>query len=368
MKKIIILIFFMFILTGCYNYNEMNELAIVSTLGIEKERDNFIISASIVNIKKGSNQGSENSNSSKTVVFKTRGKNISECITNLSKVSSKKIFLSHLNLIILSEDVIKNDIFYITDFFLRETKNKINFYIATTTKNKPSEILETLSSLEDLPGIDTIKIIENSSSFKGTSSIITFEKLIDTYLKKGVVPVYTDVIIDGDYKKNNDLKDLTKAKPNAILKINNLVFFSGINSYKLNNDESLGYNILNNNIINPVLTRKCDNEKNTYSIKIIGSKTKFIDNLKNNEIIINLDVKSSINEYNCKNDARNADTRKKITKEINYTLSNKYFDFEEKNWNKEGLPKLKFKIKTNIEIVKTGNLMRSIVKEKKYGK
>ena len=56
MKKIIILIFLCLITTGCYNYREINDLAIVTALGIEKKDNKYFVTTQIVNIKKADSE------------------------------------------------------------------------------------------------------------------------------------------------------------------------------------------------------------------------------------------------------------------------------------------------------------------------
>ena len=52
MKKFCFLLPLFFILTGCYNYRELNDLAIVSGISISKEADIYKITAEVVNPKK----------------------------------------------------------------------------------------------------------------------------------------------------------------------------------------------------------------------------------------------------------------------------------------------------------------------------
>ena len=48
MKKIILIIF-LFLLTGCYDYKEINNLGIVSAIGIDFKDDEYIITLEVLN-------------------------------------------------------------------------------------------------------------------------------------------------------------------------------------------------------------------------------------------------------------------------------------------------------------------------------
>ena len=52
MKKIIISLIILFSLTGCYNYRELNDLAIVSGISIAKVDDKYELTVEVVNTKK----------------------------------------------------------------------------------------------------------------------------------------------------------------------------------------------------------------------------------------------------------------------------------------------------------------------------
>ena len=66
MKKFVLIIITLFILlisSGCYNYKEINDMAIVSSIGIDKDNknDKYIVSAQIMNSKES--EDSEDSQS-----------------------------------------------------------------------------------------------------------------------------------------------------------------------------------------------------------------------------------------------------------------------------------------------------------------
>ena len=51
MKKKLFLIIFIFLLTGCYNYKELNKIAIVSSISIDKKDNEYLVGAQVMNIK-----------------------------------------------------------------------------------------------------------------------------------------------------------------------------------------------------------------------------------------------------------------------------------------------------------------------------
>ena len=85
MKKLI-LIFIILLLTGCMNYNELNNLAIITTIGIDKDNDNYNVSFLV------------STDTESNIVVKGNGKNISLSFDDAIKKLSKNAYFGHLKL------------------------------------------------------------------------------------------------------------------------------------------------------------------------------------------------------------------------------------------------------------------------------
>ena len=128
--KLIILIFILLITTSCYNYVEVNELAIIEGLSIDYYDNKYQLTTEIIDIK------SENENG---YLINTSSNNINESFENIKNLSSKDISLSHLEIIILSKEILLNHINEISDYFIKDNNITTNFYL--TYANNPKEIL-----------------------------------------------------------------------------------------------------------------------------------------------------------------------------------------------------------------------------------
>ena len=78
MKKIIILILCLFVMTGCYNYIELDELAVVSSIFIDKEDDNFKIGIEVYD------------EDDKVQIFDDAGPSLTEAFNSAEEKSKKK--------------------------------------------------------------------------------------------------------------------------------------------------------------------------------------------------------------------------------------------------------------------------------------
>ena len=87
MKKYLILII-IFFLTGCSSYIELNDLAIIDTIGIQKEDNNYKITISYIE------EIEENNLNPQTKIIEVKDTNINQLFNNLSLKINKKIYLS----------------------------------------------------------------------------------------------------------------------------------------------------------------------------------------------------------------------------------------------------------------------------------
>ena len=151
MKKIFVVVFTLFILllsSGCYNYKEINEMAIVSSIGIDKDdkNDKYIVSAQIMNSKE-----SEDSEDSQIIVYTKEGDTIHEALRNVTLESPRKLYGNHLSKIVLSEEVAKEGIDNVLDTFNRLSEVRNEFIITVVKDNKASDVLKVLTSTETIP-------------------------------------------------------------------------------------------------------------------------------------------------------------------------------------------------------------------------
>ncbi len=341
MKKIIIILL-IFLLTGCYDYVEINDLAIITGLIIDYKNNEYEVTSQVID------------NVDDIRIYTTTCIQLSECIKKISKQSNKVIFMSHLKTLILTDNLIDKQTNYY-DYFLRDAKSKMNFYVYSINnkdKDKLIKILNNESSIY-LKNITDFNNKVLSSSYK-----LSFLDFIYKHIEPGIEIIYPSISI-----KDN------------MLYLDNLIAYSN-NKIILNNNESIFYNILTNNIDKTTIEIPCDN--NYFTLQINKSKTKY--KWKNSIFEANVSIKGTITNYNCSYDLSNKETTKMlsnyannyINKNINkiikkskdnnydfigignhiYKHDNDYFDFDNYNWNnKINDIKTKIKVKTIINSI-----------------
>ena len=120
---------FLFI-TGCSNYNEINNVMIVDSIGIDKNNNHYIVS---FNTYIGND---------KYETYDVRVKDLDTSFNEIYLLVNKKIYLSHLNILYLSSTLTNSDIFNIVNTFNNRDDLRGSFLV-TMVNNYDKDIFKT---------------------------------------------------------------------------------------------------------------------------------------------------------------------------------------------------------------------------------
>lgn len=350
MKKII-LIFILLLLSGCKDYTEVNDLGIISGIIIDYQDNKFKITSELI----------INDEESNVEVLTTMSDSIDEAIKEISKLTNKKIFIPHLKVLIITDNILKNDIDYY-DYFLRNSKSSMNFYVYYIDSKITDKVFK-LNEEKDKNALHVEKMLQFNKQIFSSSTPLTFIDLVYKKLEYGIDIIYPVI----DIIKNND---------EEILSLTNQISYKDNKFITFTENESITYNILTNNIDKSSITVNCDNKTFTLQIQDIKTKYKWKDNLFN----INTNINGKITDYECKYDLNDINTLKRLEKlsqnYINDQINNlinktkednndilgmqNYIYKHDKNHNKDSININNIKNKNNIEfnIISTGEIRK----------
>lgn len=377
MKKLLIIssvTILLLFLSGCYNYKELNEIAIVSSIGVDKKDDEYLISAQVMNAK-----SDNDSEDSQIIVYEAKGKTIHEGLRNMTSKSSRKLYGGHLSKLVLSKDVAKENIINTIDIFERLTEVRNEFTITVSKDIDANKVIKVMTSLEEVPAEyvkSTIQTADITSALTYSTKVDEFTSL---YLKKYIDPVISVIEVKNYSKKGTTTDNITTTDPKTKIELGNIaVTNKGKLETFLNKKETIGYNYLRNQIQEMIIPVKCD-DNNYASIEVLKNKTKNkIRRDKDNYIItFNINTDAIISEYNCSNDLTDDKTIKKIEKETKKEIEkyikaalkkqeNTKSEFlglkriiyvNDKNYNNE---KYNVRLNINVNVARKGELRQSI--------
>lgn len=166
MKKILIILL-LFLLTGCTKYNDLNDLAIIKSIGISFDNEYTLYAEIIDDIDKD--------NIPKTKVINTKNKKIEKTFDNIKLLVNKEIYLSHIDLIILDPNLKDDNYQEIINYFLKNKEFRNDFLVVFS--NEIENVLKN-SKYDEIE-----ELIKTNKESKDVINI-TFEQVIKDYLDK----------------------------------------------------------------------------------------------------------------------------------------------------------------------------------------
>ena len=310
MKRILILLFSLFVLTGCSDYRELTDMAIASSIGLDIKDGNYNVIVHVLDAKKTG----EKDVSPNIKIYESSGKTLHEALRKIVLESPQKLYVGHFNSFVISESFAKEGISKIFDFILRDSEVEKSFNLIVT-KNNINEIMNINNSDSNVPLQDISKSIDLSTNIEGSTSSITFDRFIESVMKIGIDPVLPVILI----KDEDDKKTISLDEQIAIFKDDKLVSY-------LNKDNTFIYNLLNNNLSSSVFSFKCD-KSNYGSIEILDYSSNYYYDFDLNKIITEVDIISSLSELNCNMNIENNKIMDEIENKIKNELSKNINNF-----------------------------------------
>ncbi|MDP1392693.1 Ger(x)C family spore germination protein [Lysinibacillus capsici] len=317
------------LLGGCWNKRELNELAIVTAVGVDKSDEQFEISVQIVN---PSQVASNKASGIQVPVFThhAKGKSLFDAIRKLTALTPRKPYYAHAQIIIIGEEMAEEGMNSILDLFQRDPEGRSDFNFIVSHDSTAQEILSVLTPLEDVPASKMFKSLKVSEAVLGTTESVILDDLIQSLGSIDHSAVLPSIHIYGDADTGDFNSNIEKIDSPAQLKYGGLAIFK---NYKLigylSEQESRDYNFLNNNIKSTFEIIACP-EEGKISTEIINSSTKMTGHFQNDvpSISIKLDIEQNVAEVSCSLDltksktidALNKETSRQIKERLERTL------------------------------------------------
>lgn len=308
LKKLIILLLVTSVLlvsqTGCWNSREINELAFVLSIALDKNDDGFKVTAQIAKpdvYSKNPSGGSSGTEKEKPFwVVSGTGKTIFEAVRNMSEISSRRIFWPHIKVIIISEALARENILEIFDFFSRNPELRLRTWIAVT-EGEAGKILEVMPLMEKDPSVNIEKIIDKSN-LSGKAYKIMLKNFLEEYLDPYVDPVASKLnIITVNERPTIELKGA------AVFGSSNMLGW-------LNEIETRGLLWFKKQISGSIRVVDCPYDKKPVTLEVKNGKTDIKSYIRDGVpgFVITATAKGKLTEKSCTTEFNNAETIKAL--------------------------------------------------------
>lgn len=277
---IVISVAIIFLLSGCWNYWEIDRLAIVSGLAVDKSEkdDKFFLTAEIVDVRE---------TMGKTTVTSKRvdseGETIFDAMRNMIKISGEKLFWSHAKTIVISQEVAREDIMPIIDWVARDKEPRLDIDLLISKEKTAKELLSQQSITTDIRAIEMDFMLVGNESLSKAPKTEAYE-FINALTSEGISPTLPAIGIT-----LNDNKRTSELSGTAVFKGNKLVGF-------INGEETKYFLFIRDKIKGGLLVLDIPNgkTKNNITLEIFKNKTKIKPIYSDGELSIDVNIKTEV--------------------------------------------------------------------------
>ena len=181
--RIIIYLGLLSLLTSCLQGRELNELAIVTGIAIDKVQgsDEFLITFQVVNPSATATTTGGGSGESRITTYASRDRTIFGALRKTSRKASRQLFFAHTQLVIVGEELARGGIEEIFDIFERSHELRLTSTIIISRGTDAASILQVLVPIENLPAVGLAKKSRNTSALWGESRDVKVFELAEMF-------------------------------------------------------------------------------------------------------------------------------------------------------------------------------------------
>ncbi|TCZ74011.1 Ger(x)C family spore germination protein [Paenibacillus albiflavus] len=312
--------------SGCWNSRELNALAIAVGMGIDKVGDQYKVSVQIVVPNEVA--GKKGGISTPVVLKQATGRTIFEALRKITTVSSRKIYVSHLRILVFGESLAREGIGKVLDFLSRDPEMRQDFFIVVARQTSAENTLSVLSHLDKIPAYKLYSTLKVSERVWAPTTTVTLDKLISELVSEGTQPVLTGLRIVGQQDTNGAKKNVENINPPVKLIYSGMAVFKGDKLIGwLSEDESATYTMVINKLKSTTGTVTCPQGDGILTVEVIRAKTKVKGSIIDGQPRIHIDLRHEVNvgEDQCGLDLTKTEMITKLEEMINKKLE-KYIE------------------------------------------
>jgi spore germination protein KC len=311
MKNIIVLsiiaLLSLTVLTSCWNYREIDKIAVVAGVAIDKTSDNqYLVTAEIIQLQGG---GTDVKSTSTRITMK--GKTIFDAVRNEISLSGKKLFWSHTKVVIISEKIAEDGMIRILDWLNRDSETRAEIDILVSKEKTAREIFNSKPVTDPILSFELDEMLKNQISLS-KAPVTEIWKVINDFEMPGIVAVLPVVKLSRQDDHRN-----AQIMGTAIFKKDKLVGY-------LNGEQTKDMLFVKDEVEGGLIIAGGQGNiiPKPISLEIFKNKTKLKSVSKGNDVKININIETSvgIDEIEGSKNYMNAEFNKKMEKKIERDL------------------------------------------------
>lgn len=280
-----------FLLTSCWNYRELNDLALALGEAIDKApgKDEYRFSFQVVNSKEI--VGQKAAGTVPVNVYSDSGKTLLEAVRKASKKVPRRINAQHLRIIVIGEEAARQGIEEVIDLLERDPELRMTTRVLIAKGSDAETILKTIAPLEPIPANAILGKVKVTSKVLAESYETELHHIIRGLMTKGGGPVISGIRLVGDKEAGRKKSNLEQTATPAQLQTTGMALFKQgkLVGWAAGN-KARGLAWVNNKMRSTVVNLNCGDQRNAIAIELLRTKTNIAGKLEGGRPVIRLEI------------------------------------------------------------------------------
>lgn len=182
---LLVLVLNMLMITGCWNYREIENLSIVAGLAIDKRQSGsgYHLTFDTVDVSGGA--GKEKSGV-KSKFFETEGDTIFDAVRNAIKISDKKLTFADCKIVVIGSEVAESGISQVLDWLNRDSEPRNDIDLAISKEKSAQAVLVPEGITNQISSYEIDKAITSDNLFLSKSPYVKLYEANDILFGDGI--------------------------------------------------------------------------------------------------------------------------------------------------------------------------------------
>ncbi|MFD0673730.1 Ger(x)C family spore germination protein [Cohnella sp. GCM10027633] len=304
-------------LSGCWNRKEMNDLAIVLAIGVDRIEQEYRVTVQVADPSQmiRPSPGTRAAG----LIYSEKALTVYEALRKITTKSPRQLYYGHLGMLFLNEAAAREGFGKFGDLFFRMPETRPDFNVVVAHNVTTRDMLSMVPPFEIVPAIDFYKSLQNSEAeWAPTTSASVFD-LMQQISTDGWEPALTAITMIGDRKGAMSQDNVKQPRSLGEFKYEGIAVFKDDKLVGLlNEQDSKSYAYLLNKVSSTVAHLSCPSSEDELTVVINKATSRIIPRIRDGEPYaqINMYFDVSIAECDCKDfDLTKADTYRRIESE-----------------------------------------------------
>jgi spore germination protein KC len=294
------------LLSGCWDLRYLDKLGVVLALGVDEDpsgKQKLQLTVQVVLPQNVAAESKGGVGGTAVTTFTETGDTIFEAIRKMSAKTSRRLFFSHTQMLIIGEKMARKGIFPLVDLIERNPDIRTDIYVLVTRGVKAEELLQLTTQMESIPINQIHAIVETNQSAYAMNYVVQVNDLTRLNGEGKQQAVLPSMRIEGNKEigHSNENVNSIPAKASPVLSTM-AVFRNGKLVEYLKPKESRGLSWLQGKVKSTVVKLACPNSKENLIVEVHGVTTEL--HVKRSEkgepvILINTRISGSVQEIMC---------------------------------------------------------------------